>query len=401
MRMRRFAVLGTGAAGLVLAAAASLLPAARAEDNVDEKVKEFQEYLKTNPDSQSLRNHIADLALLKKPQVADALMPLLKNPKLDDDVKIAVCQSVGKQGKPAVAAILMGLADSKTWEEKPKLRAAALEGVGEADAKTNYKELLKLAKKYLPTNGDIAIAAIKSCSLLVTHDSVEDLVTMLGVISGGLKASEASKRPHYDAERPVLIECLKKMTGLDYGEPDVWKRWWDDNKKTWEPSVPGKDKPKDLNASETFADAALGFSIKKPSKRWTFRKADSGPVITLEALEEGQRAAWCDVFVQSTKNMTSKTPEALAKEIRDHVEPKFRDIKPGFVWDKPCSYGGAKGVEHIVVGQHKDFDAVHVHNVFLVKSEMSYRFECYYKSGKSAALETDIEEFLKSIVITR
>jgi hypothetical protein len=398
MRTRLAAVLGTLAAGLALAAAMPPLDPAGAGEEVAKKLEEFKEYLKTNPDSQGIRNQIADLSLLKAPEVAEALMPLLRNPKYDDDVKIAVCQAVGKQGKKEIGAVLLNMADGKPWEEKPKLRAAAIEGAGDADAKANYKELMKIAKKYLPTNGDIAIAALRGCSQYVTRDTVEDMLAELTVVSSGLKASEAAKRPHYDAERPVIMELLKKMTGLDYGEPAAWKRWWDENKKTWEPPVPGKETKKDINASDTYSDSALGlYEIRKPNKRWTFKQTGTGPAVTLEALEEGQRAAWCDVFIQGAKNMKSQSAEALAKEVRDLIEPKFRDIKPGSTWEKPCSYGGVKGIEHVVTGQHKDFDAIHMHNVFLFENGFAYRIETYYKSGKAASLSEDIEAFLKSI----
>lgn len=391
------AALATGlAAGFGGPGLGSLVPEARAEGNAEEACKEFQEYLKTNPDSQGLRNKIADLSLKHDQKVADVLMPLLRNPKYDDDVKIAVCQAVGKQGKKEVGGALLGFAQSKPVEEKPKLYAAAIEGVGDADAKGNYNDLIKIAKKYLDSNADISCAAFRAASLYVSHDTVEDMMKALESSDAALKANAVSKRAPHDAAKPVLMDILKKMTGQDYNEVKAWVKWWSENKKTWEPPVPGKDKPKDINASETYSDSVLGFEIKKPNKRWTFRKPDSGANIVMEALEEGQKAAWCEIIIQETKHMKSQTAEAVAKELRDIYEPKFRDIKPGADWEKPCSYGGAKGVEQVVNGMHKDFDAIHMHNVYLVKGGYTYRLECIYKSGKSASLETDIEEFLKS-----
>ena len=400
----RHPLLLCGAAALAGLAALSLrpgpvVPRALAA-GVEEACKEFTEYLKTNPDSQGIRNKIADLALKHDPKVADVLMPLLHNPKYDDDVKIAACQALGKQGKKEIGAQLLAYAQSKPVEEKPKLFAAALEGAGEADAKGNYADLIKIAKKYLDTNGDIACAGFRAASLNVTRDSVEDLIKALESSDAALKANAASKRAPHDAAKPVIMDCLKKMTGQEYNDVKAWVKWWGDNKKTWDPPVPGKDKPKDLNASDVFGDSVLGYEVKKPNKRWTFRKPDSGANIVLEALDEGQRAAWCEILVQETKHMKSQTAEALAKELRDQYEPKFRDVKAGSDWERPCVYGGVKGIEQVVTGQHKDFDAVHLHNIFLVKSGYAYRIESIYKSGKAASLETDLEEILKGFRLT-
>lgn len=120
----------------------------------------------------------------------------------------------------------------------------------------------------------------------------------------------------------------------------------------------------------------------------------------LEALEEGQQAAWVEVIAQGTRSLAAKTPEDYAKELRGQIEPKFRDFKVA-EWEKKCSYGGLKGVEQVLHGRHKDLDAVHMRNVYLEKSEVIYYFSCVYKSGKKASLEGDIDEILRGFRCTR
>jgi hypothetical protein len=193
------------------------------------------------------------------------------------------------------------------------------------------------------------------------------------------------------------------MTGLEYGDATAWKRWWSENEKTWEPPGSEKDKEakKDSASSDTFGDKVYGIEVRKPNKRWSFRKGDGTPWLTVEAMEEGQRAAWCDVFVQESKNMKSQSPEALAKEVRDMLEPKFRDIKPESNWEKPCSYGGQKGVEQIIIGQHKELDAVRMHHVYIYNKGYAIRIETTYKSGKTASLNSDIEQLLKNLVFMK
>ena len=125
---------------VVLAAlgAASFLaassPAVRA-DAIDDEVKSFDDYLKTNPDAQGLKNRIAEIGLKKDPRVAKALLPLLRDRKLDEEVKIAVAQVIGEQGDRAVLGTLAAMADAKDIDEKnPKLLAGLLEGIGDCDA---------------------------------------------------------------------------------------------------------------------------------------------------------------------------------------------------------------------------------------------------------------------------
>src|SRR5689334_19040218 len=115
------------------AAAGALAPHARA-DAVEDKLSAFKEYLKTNPAPDGIKNKVAELCLeCKDERTVEVLMPLVRNPKMDEDVKVTVLENVGKLGVKAVGATLMSLADSKPWEEKPKLIAAAYRGAGDAD----------------------------------------------------------------------------------------------------------------------------------------------------------------------------------------------------------------------------------------------------------------------------
>jgi len=120
----------------------------------------------------------------------------------------------------------------------------------------------------------------------------------------------------------------------------------------------------------------------------------------LEALDEGQRAAWVELTVVGTKNYKSKTPEAWAEEMKGSFEGKFRDIKEAD-WDKKTRVAGENAIEQKVFGQHKDFDAVQMTNVYFTRSEIMYQMICFWKSGKSQALRDDIDEIIKTFKLTR
>lgn len=393
--------------GLVLAAAvvaASVLAASPvlAEGTTAEKVAAFKEYLKTKPEAGGLKNQIAELGGCKDKAVVDVLMPLVRDPKMDEEVKVTILQTVGKQGDKAIAATLLTMIDSKPWEEKPKLIAAALEGVGDADAAGRYDDIIKLAKKYLDSNGDIAIAGYKAASLHVSRESVDDFIKELGRSDYTTNKDSAPKRAARAAAKPAIIECLKKMTGKNIDDVKVWVDWWNDNKKTWvPPGAAGKEKPKDLNASDKFVNDAPPFEISKPNKVWTFREGGgNGHVLTIEASDDGQRAAWVEVIVQGTKNLKSKTPELYSKEVRETLEAKFRDLKVA-EWEKKSTISGQKAIEQILHGQHKELDAVHMRNCFVEEGGVMFALMCTFKTGKKASLETDIDTIIASFKIKK
>jgi hypothetical protein len=199
------------------------------------------------------------------------------------------------------------------------------------------------------------------------------------------------------------MDIMKKMTGENINDVKIWREWWNGKKKSgWKPPAPGETKSEDLSKVELYKDPAYGFDVRRPNKAWFFRKgtAENGPHITLEALDEGQRAAWCELLIYETKGIKEKRPEQIAQSWRDNNEPKFRDLKEA-VWDKKCTYGGADGVEMILVGQHKELDAVAMHNVFVEDGGMMYYWICVWKSGKPASMKEDIEEILRSFKLKR
>lgn len=390
--------------GALLLAHEAVHPVPARADAIDDAVKSFEDYLKTNPESQGIRNQIAELGLKKDPRVAKALTPLLRSPKYDDDVKIAVAQCIGEQGDPAVVNMLKSLADGKDIEkEKPKLLAAYLEGIGDADAKRNYDFLMKIGKKQLDYNADVASAAFRAASLHVSAETVDDMLKELERANQVFANDSAQKQAGRNGTKPVLMEILKKLTGENISDVKAWKDWWGEvKKKGWKPPSPGEAKNEDLSKVEVFSDAAYGYEVKRPNKAWIFRKGttDNGPKLTLEALDEGQRAAWCDLYIYDTKNVIQKRPEQSAQFWRENNEAKFRDFKEQ-IWDRKTTCGGAGGVEMILVGQHKELDAIAMHNVFVEKSGMMYFWICAWKSGKPASMREDLEEVLKSFKIKK
>ncbi len=371
-------------------------PVALALDSVDDAIDRFEERMK-NAETNDKKTAIAELGLKKDPRVAKALTKWLRDP--DDDVRIAVCQVIGKQKEPSVAGALIFIAEDKKNREKPKLVAAAVEAVGDVDPKRHYKFLHDVAKKQLDYNGDIAAAAIRSIAGHVTADTVDDLMKELDRTNDIKADMSAEKQAARNACKPVIIDCLKKMTGENISDPKVWREWWSDNKKTWKPRAPGE--VVDVNASDTYEDSAYGFKVTKPSKAWTFKRVEGEPYIHVDASEDGMRAAWVEIVMQGTKNLASKTPSAMAEEMKGKTESKLRDLKEDSYWGKKIRFAGESACEDKVFGRHSDYDAAELHNVYVEKDGIMFNIYCVWKSGRSAALRDDIDRILDSFKFTR
>ena len=370
------------------------------DDPVERAIVVFKEYLKTNPDSQGIRNQVAELALLKSEKVVEPLMGLLKSSK-DDEVKIAVLQAVGKQGVKSVGARLMAMADSKPFDDKPKLIAAALEGAGDADAAGQYKELLKFAKKYYDRDADITCSALRAASHHVTRETVDDFIQALKRASYVKEGEDPRKMAARAAAKPVLTELLKRMTGKSIDDPKGWTVWWSDNKKTWKPAVVPADPPRESVGPDSVTDVALGFEIRRPSSAWSLRQHRRDSLcVSLEAIRDGERAAWVEMYAVGTAYFKEKTPTDWAEMVRGRLAGAFEPTGTP-EWGKPCTFSGVAGVEQALDGVHRTHGSIRMRNVFLEKDGVMYYMLCIWRNGAREGLEADVAAILESFRFTK
>ena len=369
-------------------------------DAVELALGPFTQYLASRPESQGVRNQVAEIARHKDPRVAQALKPLLRHK--DDDVRIAVARCIGEQGDPSVAALLVSLADGKGMKEKPLLHAALLEGIGEADGKGHYKYLIKTAKKHLDTDPLVAAAAYRAAAQNVSRETVDDLVRELQRAFYVSANDGPVKMASRHECRAVLIGLLEGLTGEPLGgDVRIWAAWWSENGKTWKPPLPAAEESAALNATDTFESPGYGFSIRKPGPAWFFRRPGTrGPLLVVETLHEGRRAAWVEVTAVSTRNYKSKTPEAWAAEMRAGFEKKFRAIDEA-EWEGTSRVAGESAVEQVVRGTHREHDAIVMRNVYVCRSGVMVQCISFRKEGTPPELAEDIEAILGSLRFTR
>ncbi len=370
-------------------------PAPEREPPTTDPVVALQEFLATRPETGEILQRVVQLGMSEDPRAVQAIASILRRPGFEDCVYEFACVHIVDHGGPVAGKALAKFADSRLASTNPRLMVRALEAIGVADPDGQYPFLLKVGRKHLDRDAEVAIAAYKAAAGHVTPDSVDDFVKELQVADAVRPRDTEQQRACRAEVRQVLDLCLLRMTGRYIDDARVWLKWWKDNRKTWMPLEPGEEHSIDINASDTFVDDAYGIVIKKANKTWWFLKdkADFHGIVTIEALDEGQRAAWIEISAEETRNLKSETPEAYAEETRGSIEPRFRDIRRAD-WTKKGSYGGLKGIEQVVEGVHKDYDLVQMRNVFLEKRGVMYVFRTIWKSGKKASLKDDIETML-------
>jgi hypothetical protein len=140
--------------------------------------------------------------------------------------------------------------------------------------------------------------------------TVMQLLDWLNQASSG--AGPAAAKPHKDKSKKAILETLTALCGTDAGDAAAWKKWWDENGKTFkfpERVKPGASDTKggdpksgaasgDPSALTEFKDDAFGWSVKRPEgDEWKFFKPDyKVPRVGLKCGEDGEmraRAYFC------------------------------------------------------------------------------------------------------------
>ena len=359
-------------------------------------VADFRAFLATEPGPGQVRVHLMDLMAERDPRTTEILIEVLREPPLDIQLLVDTCVYLANLGGPDATRALVEFAASRAVQRgDPELLAAALTAIGEADAEGQHEFLVGVARKFLDREESIARAAIRALAEGSRPRTVDDLVVLLEATEAPGDSEEARLR-RISAKEEVA-GALRTISGEDFPEDaKTWKEWWRRNRTTWRPPGQRTEPEADINAADAYRDEAYGFELKKPNRRWSFRRSESGiPSLVLEALYEGRRAAWVEVYVTGTRDSRSKTPEAMADEQATGIEGKFRELRMA-EWNRAGELGGEHAVEQVLFGLHKDFDVVRMRNVYALKDETLYCLITCWRSGTPISLRDDIDAILGS-----
>lgn len=251
---------------------------------------------------------VAKIATMKDARAFATLKELAGKSK-SDAVAAAAIRHVAVTWKDAeYFRWLVGrLEDKDLAADRPEIFKAVLDAVQAyppEKIKHALKPLAEVVAKHMASEPDIAARAIRAYGTVPDRFTVQQLLEWLaqaGAAGGGKggnsKAESKDARANKDAAKKVVLETLTQLTGKDLGDLEPWKKWWDENGKTFKFPLPRKDGAApvvadpvaDPSALTEFKDEGYGYAMKKPQgEDWKFFKPDyQGPRIGLMCLQTG------------------------------------------------------------------------------------------------------------------
>lgn len=208
-------------------------------------VKQYSEGEKKK--DESMRIFAFDLlnGMLSDQRALDTVAKILGIRSETDGVKTRAAQMLGESGNPKAIPVLVKAFGAN--ERNASVASSIARELGRFNDKSAIKELDKIVRPRVDRFEDlnacaIARAGIMALGRLRFPESVDILIGFLGPIA----ARKAPKDKHLgpddlaielqrgDTEQS-LVDALKAATALELGTYEEWKKWWDENKKTWQP----------------------------------------------------------------------------------------------------------------------------------------------------------------------
>jgi hypothetical protein len=357
-------------------------PAILAPPDVEGAIEEFRAYVGTKPSPEELRWRIEDLAALRNPRVVPALSRLVKDSSMEDATREAAARFLVEQGDPHALRTLRQLADQKDVEiDHPRVFVALLHEMGECDPEQSHEWLLKVGKKFLTKDADIARAAFSSASRQVTGEVVDELIRCAEWAHHAAKRGDGPDTTSCGAVESHLHFLLEQITGVHLTDSREWRRWWNEIRKIWKPPVPVDRGEPEVGAKGTFADRNYGYSVALPWGEWRLRQGSDGDAyLTMDVPDADRRSAWCELHIYETRTFMEKRPEQIAESWRLQHESKFREITKA-VWKRRVEVSDREAVEQILVGLHKEHGRVELRNLFVERDGVMYGWICGRRLG--------------------
>jgi hypothetical protein len=208
--------------------------------------------------------------------------------------------------------------------------------------KAALKPLADAVARYMTTDGDFADAAIR------TYGKVPDRFTVMQLLDWLNQASAAggppAAKPHKEKAKKAALETLAALCGQSFESAADWKKWWDENGKTFKfpdaptgapaaPSAGGKPgaaptaSMPDPSGLAEFKDDTFGWSVKRPEgEDWKFFKPDYNvPRVGLRCGDDSEFRARAYFCVHDPSKYDPKTIKAFAEWV---VENPFKEQLP-------------------------------------------------------------------------
>lgn len=226
--------------------------------------------------------------------------------------------------------------------------------------KAGLKQLGDAVNRFMSTEPEFADLAIRAYGTVPDRFTVMQLLDWLGQASAkpGPKDPKEAKENREKSKKSIL-ETLAALCGKDFPDLAQWKKFWDENGKTFkfpEPpkaaaagEAPAADMPDPSKLTE-FKDDYYGFTVKKPDDvpegtTWKFFKPDyKGPRVGLMCLNsEGINTGRAYFRVHDPSRFEPHGIKAFAEwvigtEFREHLDTEGMPQQPD---TKEMKFGGA------------------------------------------------------------
>jgi hypothetical protein len=372
-------------------------------DEASDQIKAFEEGMKTADEAGKVRL-IEELAGSGNPGASKAISRYMTD--RSTAVKVAAIKAIGTLKEKKYYGKLMGL--MKAYDKEPKVLAAVLQAIGEYGNRASLKELVKLAKKWLYKDSEVASTAARAIGKIPTRDAVDALIELMdltfpsqaGSSSGGSgKAVSAETRKLLEESRPAVLEGLQTLTGWDFRHPAAWKKFWDMEGRRWKPA----DKDPDFTKIETWRDPGYGFEITKPADRWEMaRGKDLGKDyeeyrIVVRQIDEGMVRAY--VYVWAAENVWGYTTQSRADKSMDHYKETWEDVKEESFKEKEIKVGRVSGIEQTFTGMDAAKNVCSIRNRYFVVGEMVFIVYGWSRSGTPSDVIEELDELIESFKV--
>jgi hypothetical protein len=243
--------------------------------------------------------------------------------------------------------------------------------------KAGLPKFADVVKKFLSTNAEFSTRAIRAYGCIRDKFTMEQLIDWGeqtearsgGGGGGSKKAISTEARDHQNKAKKVILEVLSENTGKEQPDVSAWRKWWEENAKTFvfpepaDPSAP--EKPivgPTIPEGAEFKDEAYGYTVKRPSAEgWSFIKPDyNGPRMAISYHAPGDEKyvlARAYIEVYNTVKNPPKDVKALVewvkeKPIKEQLDThdKEADVKEikgggGIEWTCVISKGDGIGIK--------------------------------------------------------
>lgn len=387
----------TAALLLVALVALPLAGSAKAADAMKDAIDQFEEKMKDADEATQVS--LIEQFAKEHPDSEDAAKAISKFfGDRSKAVQVAAIKAVGSYKDKKFFGPFMGM--MKRAEDDPEVLAAVLEAIGELGDKRAKKDLIDVAKKWLPRDARVAKAAIIGIGKIPARENVDELIKLMDMTfpslpSNSSKSISTETRKTLADSRPAILEALSTLTGWDFDDPRAWERFWENEGRRWKP---GQEKP-DLTKIDEWEDPGYGFKLEKPSDKWVFTRPD-GTRISLQRGHEGVIQAQVYVQAYDMKNYAAMTADAKAAELMDRYKNSWKDIKEDSIVREPVRVGRDKGVAQSFTGMDSNGNTMKVREIILVKDEFMYVVHGWVRTGLDDEIFQDVGKIIDSFQFT-